>query len=131
MKRATFTAAGMAVWLAAIYLTGTQQTRAALGAIASNLAVQLVLGGAAVVFLLSLCAAAWERSERRFERDQARRQAERLEVERHVRSLRVQNEIASVRAELGSKGYAVLPANFDTSSLLDDPPQNDRGPRAA
>lgn len=45
--------------------------------IADNLVVRLLLAGAATVFLLSLCVASWERSERRYARETQER-AERL-----------------------------------------------------
>jgi len=43
------------------------------GRIIDHLAVKLLLVGTGVLFLLSLCVAAWERSERRYEREQEQR----------------------------------------------------------
>jgi hypothetical protein len=61
-------------------------------------AVGLLLAGTAILFLLSLCAAAWDRAERRWEgADEA-------------------------RAELAAKGFATFQDHVDTSSLLDDSP---------
>lgn len=75
-----------------------------------NLVVQSLLVTLGFVWLISLCACAWERMEREYVRrtgeDEARREANRLEQEGHVRSLRVRREIEEATKERNDRGQS-------------------------
>jgi len=75
----------------------------------ANVVVQAVLITLGFVGLLSLCALAWDKAERRYAEHQARG-AEGEAARRKAQS------------DLRTRGYTVLPANVDTSSLIDDSP---------
>ena len=81
--------------------------------IADNLAVRLLMAGAATVFLLSLCVASWERSERRYARE-AQERAERRAREPETHPL----------LHTPTPGLDMTRSLFpgETSSLIDDSP---------
>ena len=132
MKRVVFFAIVFSGELVVLYFAGTDETRVGLAEIAGHPVVQLLLCVVASWFVASLALGAYRRRESRLVRQ---RQADR----------------SIYRAELRTKGYAVVPESIDASSLLDDsesghlpdewrahcgelvhlPSPNNGGPRAA